>query len=143
MNAMGHTVKTYIGVNMRQTAKAIQRIAPGYMPMGSNGMGAMGSMEMPTPDNTLPMMTGDAQFGPVEMGGMFTVMKVRPGLAHDDYADPGWYKNPEGTVAYEWNGAPLAEPAMAPNVTKGKQAEFQVVDPRTRRVAAKTGGLEH
>ena len=147
MNAMGHSVRTYIGVNMKQTAKQIQKIAPGYMPMGGNGMGAMGAMEMPLPDNTLPMMSGDAQFGPVEMGGMFTVMKVRPGLAAGDYADPGWYKQPEGTVAYEWKGEPLAEPATAPAAVKGKPAqgaEFRVVDPRKRRTAANTGGgMEH
>jgi hypothetical protein len=35
------------------------------------------------------------------MGGMFTVMKVREGLAANDYKDPGPYKNPPGTVAYE------------------------------------------
>ena len=38
------------------------------------------------------MMTGFGQFGPIEMGGMFTVMKVREGLAAGDYRDPGWYK---------------------------------------------------
>jgi hypothetical protein len=32
---------------------------------------------------------------------MFTVVKVREGLAHNDYADPGWYEHPPGTVAYE------------------------------------------
>ena len=37
-------------------------------------------MEMPMPDNTLPMMTGFGQFGPLEMGGMFSVVKVREGL---------------------------------------------------------------
>ena len=57
-------------------------------------MAEMGEMEMPMPDNTLPMMTGFGQFGPIEMGGMFTVVKVREGLAADDYKDPGWYKHP-------------------------------------------------
>jgi hypothetical protein len=56
------------------------------------------------------MMTGFGQFGPIEMGGMFSVVKVRKGLARDDYKDPGWYKFPEGTVAYEWQGENLAEP---------------------------------
>ena len=42
-------------------------------------------------------MTGDGPFGPVEMGGMFTVLKVRAGIT--SYADPGWYKHPDGTVA--------------------------------------------
>jgi hypothetical protein len=57
----------------------------------------------------LPMMTGNGQFGPVEMGGMFTVMKIREDLARDDYRDPGPYKFPQGTIAYEVS-APAAEP---------------------------------
>ena len=73
------------------------------------GMAEMGTMEMPMPDNTLPMMTGFGQFGPIEMGGMFTVMKVREGLGANDYRDPGPYKNPEGSVAYEFKG-PTTEP---------------------------------
>jgi hypothetical protein len=142
MNAMGHDVKTYIGVNMNKTAPALKKIAPGYMPMGGAGMGEMGSMEMPLPDNTLPMMTGFAQFGPVEMGGMFSVVKVRPGLAADDYKDPGWYKHPEGTVAYEWKGEKLAEPARATSPDSGvKATEFKAIDPRKRPVrSAGSGG---
>jgi manganese oxidase len=68
--------------------------------MGSTGM-AMGEMEIPAPDNTLPMMTGSGPFGPIEMGGMFTVIKIRDGLARDDYSDPGPYRHPQGTLAYE------------------------------------------
>jgi hypothetical protein len=71
------------------------------MPMGTKGMADMGEMEMPMPDNTLPMMTGFGQFGPMEMGGMFSAVKVRKGLARDEYEDPGPYKNLPGTVAYE------------------------------------------
>ena len=104
MNAMGHTVKTYIGANLRTMQKKIAKVAPGYMSMGDKGMADMGEMEMPLPENTLPMMTGFAQFGAVEMGGMFTVMKVREGLSAGDYKDPGWFKHPEGTVAYEFKG---------------------------------------
>jgi hypothetical protein len=142
MNAMGHDVRTYIGVTQRDIGKRIQQIAPGYMPMGSAGMGEMGSMEMPLPDNTLPMMTGYAQFGPVEMGGMFTVVKVRPGIAATDYSDPGWYKHPEGTVAYEWTGPQLSDPPRAPNTPKrGKpSAEFRAIDRRKRPVRAAKAG---
>jgi hypothetical protein len=50
------------------------------------------------------MMTGFGQFGPMEMGGMFTVVKVREGLDPSDYKDPGWYRHPDGTIAYEWQG---------------------------------------
>jgi manganese oxidase len=38
------------------------------------------------------------------MGGMFSVVKVREGISANDYADPGWYQHPEGTVSYEWTG---------------------------------------
>jgi len=131
MNAMGHSVKNYIGVSKKDLAKRIAKIAPGYMPMGSNGMGEMGSMEMPLPENTLPMMTGFAQFGPVEMGGMFSVVKVREGLAKGDYKDPGWFKHPEGTVAYELKGAKLGEaPRATPPDSGVKSAEWRAKDPR-------------
>ncbi len=106
MNAMGHDVRTWVGVDKRDIARRIRGLVPGYMPMGSAGMAEMGSMEMPLPDNTLPMMTGFGPFGPMEMGGMFSVVKVREGLAPNDYSDPGPYKHPAGTVAYEWTGEP-------------------------------------
>lgn len=109
MNAMGHDVKTYIGVDKRDVAKKISRLVDGYMAMGTAGMADMGEMEMALPDNTLPMMTGFGQYGPLEMGGMFSVVKVREGLARNDYADPGWYKHPAGTVAHEWKGPQLGE----------------------------------
>jgi hypothetical protein len=32
---------------------------------------------------------------------MFTLMKIREGLAANDYTDPGDYRHPQGTVAYE------------------------------------------
>jgi FtsP/CotA-like multicopper oxidase with cupredoxin domain len=100
MNAMGHDVKNFIGVPKAALAQAVKKLAPDVgMVMGNTGM-AMPEMEMPMPDNTLMMMTGSGQFGPIEMGGMFTVMKIREGLAHDDYNDPGPYKNPQGTVAH-------------------------------------------
>jgi hypothetical protein len=72
MNAMGHDVPTMIGVDHAGLAKRITQAVPDYMVMGERGMADMGEMEMPLPDNTLPMMTGDGPFGPLEMGGMFT-----------------------------------------------------------------------
>jgi hypothetical protein len=106
MNAMGHDVPTMIGVDQRGVARQIMNLVPDYMVMGERGMADMGEMEMPLPENTLPMMTGQGPFGPIEMGGMFTVVKVRERLARNDYKDPGWYKHPPGTVAYEWTGEP-------------------------------------
>jgi hypothetical protein len=110
MNAMGHKVKNFIGVTERSLSQAVSTAAPGAMAMGTDGMAMMGEMAMPLPDNTLPMMTGTGQFGSIEMGGMFTVVKVREGLAPDDYRDPGWYKHPQGTVAYEIEASAAGEP---------------------------------
>jgi hypothetical protein len=45
----------------------------------------------------VPMMTGEGPFGPIEMGGMFTVVKVRDGIA--SYEDPEPYQHPPGTTA--------------------------------------------
>jgi len=112
MNAMGHDVPTMIGVDHRGIVGKIQKLVPDYMVMGERGMADMGEMEMPIPDNTLPMMTGMGQFGPIEMGGMFTTFKVRDDLKSGDYKDPGHYRYPKGTVAYEWTGD-LAEPTRA------------------------------
>jgi hypothetical protein len=64
---------------------------------------------MPIPDNTTPMMTGTGPFGSLEMGGMFSVLKVRKDQKPGDYSDPGWFKHPEGTVAKEYTG-PVTEP---------------------------------
>jgi hypothetical protein len=115
MNAMGHNVVNLIGAREQVLAKAVKRAAPNAMAMGTDGMGMMAEMEMPLPDNTLPMMTGFGQFGPIEMGGMFTVMKVREGLGANDYKDPGPYENPPGTVAYEVKVAEAGEPARQPD----------------------------
>jgi len=100
MNAMGHTVPNMIGVNMSGLDKKINALLPEYMGMGSGGMADMSTMQMPLPENTVAMQTGQGPFGPVEMGGMFTILKVRADLAANDYRDPGWYTHPKGTVAY-------------------------------------------
>ncbi len=114
MNAMGHNVPTMIGVDHTDVARKITKLIPGYMAMGERGMADMAEMEMPLPDNTAPMMTGQGPFGGVEMGGMFSILKVRRDQKPGDYQDPGWFAHPKGTVAHEWTGAPLAEPVRAP-----------------------------
>jgi hypothetical protein len=111
---MGHDVPTMIGVDHREVVKDIVKLIPDYMVMGERGMADMAEMQMPLPDNTVPMMGGDGPFGSVEMGGMFTVVKVRRDQKPRDHGDPGWFRHPAGTVAYEWTGA-LAEPARSPS----------------------------
>jgi hypothetical protein len=97
MNQMAHNVPNLVGVDQSGVEEKIRALLPGYMAMGQTGMADM--MDMGRPPNTLPMMTGEGQFGSIDMGGMFTVVKVREGIA--SYADPGPYKNPPGTVAHK------------------------------------------
>jgi manganese oxidase len=113
MNAMGHAVPTMIGVDHREVAQKIAKLVPDYMVMGDKGMHDMAEMQMPLPDNTLPMMTGTGPFGPIGMGGMFSVVKVRDDLQRGDWRDPGPYRHPAGTVAYEFDGQ-LADAVRAP-----------------------------
>ena len=129
MNAMGHDVPTMIGVDQREAASRIAKLFPDYMVMGERGMADMGEMEMPLPDNTLPMMTGQGPFGSIEMGGMFTTVKVRKDLARNDYKDPGWYAHPSGTQAYEWGGVnPPSEKMgmVAPERSTSNEVTFNV-----------------
>jgi hypothetical protein len=137
MNAMGHNLPTMIGVDHRGVGKKINSLIPDYMVMGERGMGDMSEMEMPIPDNTARMMTGMGPFGSVEMGGMFSVLKVRKDQKPGDYADPGWYKHPAGTVAEAYKGAlpaaptqlNTAKPMQSTRPSSTKEIEVQVRKP--------------
>jgi hypothetical protein len=84
----------------------MSRVLPPYMSMGSTGMGEMGAMGMPVPPNSLPMRGGKGPYGSIDMGGMFTLLKVREDAAT---ADPnGWYAPPPGTLAGPATDAALA-----------------------------------
>ena len=106
MNAMGHDVPTLIGLDHKDMVRQITNLVPDYMVMGERGMADMGEMEMPIPDNTARMMTGEGPFGSVEMGGMFSVVKVRKHQKPGDYSNPGWFRHPKGTMAHELDGPP-------------------------------------
>ena len=114
MNAMGHDIANPLGVDQSGISRKIRSLLPGYVPMGENGMAEhaehiarsqSGGMHhgnhpgtgYPGPRNTLPMMAGDGPFGPLEMGGMFTVVKIRDRITSEK--NVGWYKNPPGTLA--------------------------------------------
>lgn len=103
MNAMGHSIPNPLGVDQGGIDTEIRKLLPGFQAMGKDGMAehaehtAMGHMQGPA--NTLPMMMGQGPYGNLEMGGMFTVLKVRDDLPAGDYRDPGWYQAPAGTVA--------------------------------------------
>ncbi len=100
MGAMGHAVPNAVGADQRKAERRIQKLIPGYMAMGEQGMAEHQdhASHMGGPKNTLPMMVGKGPFGNIEMGGMFTLVKVRDGI--HSYEDPGWYQHPPGTLAY-------------------------------------------
>ena len=115
MGAMGHDVPTMIGVDHRGLVQKIQQLIPDYMVMGERGMADMGEMEMELPENTFPMMTSTGPYGPIEMGGMFTTLKVRAEQKPGDFSDPGDYKQPTGTQSFEYTGAVVTTP-RAPQI---------------------------
>jgi manganese oxidase len=117
MGAMGHGVPTMIGVDHSGLVKRLQKAAPDYMVMGERGMADMGEMQMELPANTFPMMTGTGPYGAIEMGGMFTTLKVRVDQAAGDHKDPGWYSMPAGTQAREVPTPPVATRPAAPAAT--------------------------
>ena len=144
MGPMGHNVPTMIGVEQRDLLAKIQQLVPDYMAMGDKGMADMGEMEMPLPDNTLPMMLGQGPYGPLEMGGMVSVLKVRAEQKPGDYSDPGWYAQPPGTQAWEWQGSPPPAP-RAPGSTPSAdpQAHPRVHRPGLTSQPGKPAGAGH
>lgn len=96
MNQMGHGLPLMTGVDQSGVADRLNQLVPGYMPMGAAGMGDMMEMDMGGPRNTLPMAGGVGPFGPITMGGMFTILKIRENLRN--YSDdPGWYAASTGS----------------------------------------------
>jgi FtsP/CotA-like multicopper oxidase with cupredoxin domain len=139
MNAMGHNVPTMIGVDHKGVAEKINKLVPDYMVMGERG-GSMGDMEMQLPENTLPMMAGEGPFGGVEMGGMFTVVKVRKDQPRGNYKDPGWYKHPKGTVAREWTGpVPAVKRSASPGGQAMKAVNQEKVEMKVRKPTGHQG----
>jgi len=97
MNQMGHRAPNLIGVRPGKLDKKVSKLLPGYMAMGESGMADMGEMGMPVPRNSIPMLGAPGKHDYIDMGGMFTIVKVRENLT--SYDDPGWYENPPGTLA--------------------------------------------
>lgn len=107
MNQMQHDMPNLIGIKKSMLETKIKKIFPNFMGlMGTNGMGEMFEMygseelmknkKMFYPKNISPI-GNPGPFGVIELGGMFTILKVREGIT--SYNDPGWYKHPEGSVA--------------------------------------------
>jgi FtsP/CotA-like multicopper oxidase with cupredoxin domain len=98
MTQMGDKFPNMIGVQPGKLDEKVRAsLLPGYMTMGTNGMGDMATMQMKVPRNSLPMVGAPGPFDVIDMSGLLTVLKVREGIT--SYEDPGWYQNPPGTVA--------------------------------------------
>ena len=106
MNQMGHDAANLIGADIHGIDAKLGRVVPGYMTMGETGMGEM--MQMQQPKNAISMSGGQGPYGAIDMGGMFTLVKVRDRLSKD----PGWYK--PGQVASEATADELTRDGIEP-----------------------------
>jgi len=111
MTQMGH-VRSLVGADTQQLDRRMRRVDPAYMTMGTRGMGGMGEMHMPLPENSAPMRAAPGPFGSIDMGGMFTVLKVRDEPTAADAT--GWYAHPRGTVARPAEAGELAADGIDP-----------------------------
>lgn len=107
MNQMEHDLPNVTGIHKGDLDQRIKKYFPDFMGvMNVNGMNDMFEMygssnnkmgkKIPFPKNVSPI-GNPGPFGVIELGGMFTILKVREHLAN--YSDPDWYQHPIGTVA--------------------------------------------
>jgi FtsP/CotA-like multicopper oxidase with cupredoxin domain len=106
MNQMGHDAANLIGTNTDGLDAKLAHVVPGTMTMGRDGMSEMSQMTMTQPANSISMLGGKGPHGIIDMGGMFTLVKIRDRLTGD--ADPGWYKSPASEAATEATADELA-----------------------------------
>jgi manganese oxidase len=111
MNQMGHEAANLIGADTTGLDARLGRAVPGAMVMGQHGMGEMAHMTMPLPRGAISMLGGEGPHGVIDMGGMFTTLKIRDRLTGD--GDPGWYR-PATDVASEATTDELARDGIAP-----------------------------
>lgn len=135
MNQMGHEVPSVIGMDPTGLDDLIKPLLPDYMTMGVNGMGGMGEMGMPVPKNSIPMVGGPGPFGYIDMGGMFTVVKVR-----DSLNDSEWYRHPEGSVAMPASKEDLARDGIDPSADKTSLPADRSPSPDKRSMPPQGGG---
>jgi hypothetical protein len=117
MNQMGHNLPNLLGIDPTTTQQRLNALVPGTMVMGANGMGDMAEHQgmMAMPRNSIPMLGGVGPYGPIDMGGMFTIIKIREDVDYDN--DPGWYRQPRGTQA--WRVDSMSKPPETPAAHTG------------------------
>jgi len=95
MNQMGHAAANLVGADTTGVDDKLAHVLPGYMTMGTGGLSEMTGMAQPV--NSIAMMGAPGPHGTIDMGGMFTLLKIRDRLERD----PGWYSAPTTTTASE------------------------------------------
>ncbi|MDX2010120.1 MAG: copper oxidase [Myxococcaceae bacterium] len=113
MNQMGHGFPVMVGADAKAIDARVRALVPGYMTMGHDGMAGMDEMGMPVPTNSIPMKGGQGPFGLIDMGGMFTILKVRQRPEQEDGA--GWFQHPPGTVAERATPSQLSTDGIDPS----------------------------
>ncbi len=121
MNQMGHSGTNLIGVKTDVIDALVAPLLPGYMTMGEVGMSGMSEMGMPTPTSSISMLGGPGPFGRVDMGGLFTILKIRKSLPPG--GDPEWYVHPPGTVASDASPEDLKRDGIDPGAPTASGAE--------------------
>lgn len=139
MNQMQHDLPNLTGINKHGIEERIKQFFPNFMGlMNINGMGDMFEMygtnkmmdmgiKMKYPPNMSPI-GNPGPFGVIEMGGMFTVFKVRNNIT--SYVDPGWYQHPLGTVA-----EPVNIEAVPKDIRGMEQVNMQNHEPKTSDIS--------
>lgn len=139
MNQMQHNLPNLTGINTAGIEERIKLFFPDFMGlMNVNGMGNMFEMYgtqqmtdmgivMKYPPNISPI-GNPGPFGVIEMGGMFTVFKVRDNIT--SYVDPGWYQYPLGTVP-----EPVTMDAVPQAIRSMENMTIQDSEPKTSDVS--------
>ena len=94
---MGHGLPNMVGADGVRLSQLLSHTEPEAMVMGTEGMGEMATMRMPVPENSTPMRGGVGPFGSIDMGGMFTLLRVRE--KSNTPASSEWFEHPARSVA--------------------------------------------
>lgn len=110
MNQMAHDLPNLLGIDKTDLDEKIRNLFPQFMGlMDTQGMGRMFEMHahrqhgVGSALNIAPI-GNPGPHGVIELGGMFTILKVRDDLLPNQ--DPGWYVNPPGTEATTYSMPP-------------------------------------
>jgi manganese oxidase len=88
MNQMGHNIPNVLAADTSKIDEKIRRLIPNYRTMGTQGMRDMTKTGLPIPENSIPMLGYDGQFGNTVIGGMANILRVRENLTSYENTKP-------------------------------------------------------